>query len=141
WSRPGAWSSSVPGSAPESSSRASPPRRSERAPLRSRCPPGRSASRTWASWPGRSAEMARIAHLIAESGAGYAQKMRAGRHELTADEPRTNGGTDTGPSPYSILLASLGACTSITLRMYAQRKGWELGNVRVELDFHKEEAA
>jgi putative redox protein len=80
----------------------------------------------------------RVAHAVAESETGYAQKIRSGRHELAADEPQSGGGTDTGPNPYTLLLASLGACTSITLRMYAQRKGWELGAVRVELDFHKD---
>jgi putative redox protein len=80
----------------------------------------------------------RIAHVVAESAAGYAQKIRAGRHEWTADESKERGGTNTGPTPYSLLLAALGACTSITLRMYAERKGWELGEVRVDLNLFKE---
>jgi putative redox protein len=75
---------------------------------------------------------------VAESAAGYAQKIRAGRHEWTADESKDRGGTDSGPNPYSLLLGALGACTSITLRMYAEGKGWELGEVRVDLNFFKE---
>lgn len=70
-----------------------------------------------------------------EGAAGYAQTIHAGHHRLSADEPASTGGTDTGPGPYGLLLAALGACTSITLRMYAQRKGWELGAIRVSLRF------
>lgn len=83
--------------------------------------------------------MATIATATVESSEGYAQKIRAARHELTADEPSSEGGTDTGPSPYGLVLAGLGACTSITLRMYAGRKGWDLGKVRVHLTLYKAE--
>ena len=82
--------------------------------------------------------MARIAHMVAASSSGYAQEIRSGRHLVRADEPQGSGGTDTGPSPYQLLLSALGACTSITLRMYAQRKGWELGAIEVELSLTKE---
>jgi putative redox protein len=71
--------------------------------------------------------------ITVESEAGYAQKIHSGRHHLTADEPVDRGGTDTGPAPYGLLLAALGACTSITLRMYADKKGWPLGTVHVTL--------
>src|SRR5206468_5806409 len=81
----------------------------------------------------------RIAHVVATSTAKYVQQIRAGRHQLSADEPKSSGGADSGPTPYSLLLASLGACTSITLRMYAERKGWELGTVQVDLDFARED--
>jgi putative redox protein len=82
--------------------------------------------------------MALIATTTVESQAGYAQQIVAsGHHRLTADEPASNGGTDTGPAPYALLLASLGACTSITLRMYADRKSWALGDIRVELRHRK----
>lgn len=85
--------------------------------------------------------MNQIAHAVVEGERGYAQAVRAGRHPLTADEPASQGGTDTGPSPYSILLASLGACTSITLRMYADRKGWTLGTIHIDLKFFKDDAS
>jgi putative redox protein len=74
-----------------------------------------------------------IAHTVVDSATGYAQEIRAGRHRLTSDEPIAAGGTDTGASPYALVLSGLGSCTSITLRMYAERKGWELGNVHVDL--------
>lgn len=61
-----------------------------------------------------------------------AQRIRAGRHSLVADEPAELG-DDTGPTPYDLLLASLGACTAMTVRLYAERKGWPLEKVSVQL--------
>jgi len=55
-------------------------------------------------------------------------------HELTADEPLGVGGGDTGPAPHDFLLAALGACTAITVRMYAERKGWPLTGIDVHLE-------
>jgi putative redox protein len=81
--------------------------------------------------------MATIATTTVESTSGYANTIESGGHRLTADEHQTTGGTDTGPTPYGLLLSALGACTSITLRMYAERKGWELGTIRVALSHTK----
>jgi uncharacterized OsmC-like protein len=72
---------------------------------------------------------------------GFTQEIVAGRHRLTADEPLDVGGADAGPSPYDLLLAALGACTSITVALYARRKGWPLEGVTVWLRHAKEHAA
>jgi putative redox protein len=70
---------------------------------------------------------------VAEAGTGtYTQQITAGHHQLVADEPQPIG-DDAGPTPYDLLLAALGSCTSMTLRMYANRKGWPLENIRVTL--------
>ena len=69
----------------------------------------------------------------------YRQNVRAGKHDLLADEHAVLGGADIGPSPFEYLLSALGACTSITLRMYAQRKGWDIGTVRVQLTMRQDE--
>ena len=75
---------------------------------------------------------------VVESGNGpYAQFVTAGRHVLGADEPESFGGRDTGPSPYEYVLAGLGACTAMTLRMYAARKGWALRKTSVDLQHEK----
>jgi putative redox protein len=68
----------------------------------------------------------------------YVQQITAGSHRLIGDEPADNGGGNAGPAPFDYLLASLGSCTSITLRMYAERKGWQLGHVTVKLDYTRE---
>ena len=56
-------------------------------------------------------------------------------HQLTADEPRPLGGDDEGPRPEELLAASLASCTAITMEMYAQRKGWDIGPVEVDVQF------
>lgn len=61
------------------------------------------------------------------------------RHELTVDEPGEAGGEDQGPSPQELLAASLASCTAITVEMYAQRKGWEIGPVAVEVEYEPAE--
>ncbi|MEM7550641.1 MAG: bifunctional alpha/beta hydrolase/OsmC family protein [Bacteroidota bacterium] len=68
---------------------------------------------------------------------GYTTEVRAGQHMLTADEPESVGGNDLGPTPYGYLLASLGSCTSMTLRMYADHKKWNLKEIRVHLGHKK----
>jgi putative redox protein len=76
-----------------------------------------------------------MAHVTVISEFHFAQQAVSGHHRVTADEPVERGGSDTGLSPTELLLASLGACTSITLRMYAGRKGWELGKITVGLRY------
>jgi putative redox protein len=79
-----------------------------------------------------------LASATVDGETGYATKVTAGRHEMAADEPVKRGGTDTGPSPFEWLLASLGACTAITFRMYAERKQWNIGHVQVKLRLLKD---
>ncbi len=67
----------------------------------------------------------------------YIQTARTGRHALTVDEPPSVGGNDAGPGPYEYLLMGLGACTSMTLRMYAEMKNLPLKRVRVRLSHHR----
>ncbi|HET6909944.1 MAG TPA: OsmC family protein [Mycobacteriales bacterium] len=83
----------------------------------------------------------KLAHVTATSspGDGYPVEIAAGHHHLTADEPESNGGTDTGASPYGLLLSGLAACTLITLRMYAQRKEWAVSQLRVAIDMTDDE--
>ncbi|HWE25263.1 MAG TPA: OsmC family protein [Myxococcales bacterium] len=69
--------------------------------------------------------------VTVEGKAGYAQSIHSGHHTWTSDEPAARGGTDTGPNPSALLLSALASCTAITLRMYAERKQWELGIIRV----------
>jgi len=76
--------------------------------------------------------------IVRETGEGrFIQEIVAGSHALRADEPLDLGGDDTGPGPYDLLLAGLGACTSMTLRIYAERKGWPLDQVTVRLKHDK----
>jgi putative redox protein len=76
--------------------------------------------------------------IVEETREGrFTQRVGAGRHELKADEPKSVGGDDSGPGPYDYLLAGLGACTSMTIRMYADRKQWPLERVAVRLRHKK----
>ena len=63
------------------------------------------------------------------------QHVAVREHRLTADEPREHGGEDSGPSPQELLAASLASCTAITMEMYAERKGWDVGDVTVEVEY------
>lgn len=76
--------------------------------------------------------------VVAESGQGrYQQQISAGEHQFVADEPAHLGGNDSGPNPFDLVMAGLGACTSITLRMYAERKGLPLTSIRVDLSHNR----
>lgn len=80
------------------------------------------------------------AHAVSE-GLRWRTDIAAGRHALVADEPAALEGADAGPAPYELLCAALSACTAITLRMYAARKGWALAGVEVDVHFAKGETA
>jgi putative redox protein len=71
--------------------------------------------------------------VVHGSAAGFAQEITVGSHRLSSDEPVQAGGTDSGPSPYDLILSALGSCTSMTLGMYARRKAWPLESVTVRL--------
>ena len=78
------------------------------------------------------------AHVVVRGDAtGFAQKVEMGRHHLLADEPVSYGGTDTGASPYDLLLAALGTCTSMTIGYYARRQKWPLEKITVSLRHSK----
>jgi putative redox protein len=71
--------------------------------------------------------------IVTETGPGtFTRQITAGRHKIIADEPAPVG-DDAGPTPYDLLLGALGTCTSMTVRMYADRKGWPLDRIRVTL--------
>jgi putative redox protein len=71
--------------------------------------------------------------IVRGDARGFVQEVGAGPHQLRSDEPASAGGTDSGPTPYDLLLAALGSCTSMTVAMYARRKGWALERVTVRL--------
>jgi putative redox protein len=75
-----------------------------------------------------------MATAIARRRTGYVHDVEVGGHKLVMDEPTDEGGTDEGPSPTRVAAAALAACTAITVEMYAGRKGWELGEVEVEVE-------
>jgi putative redox protein len=73
--------------------------------------------------------------VVARRREGFAHDVEIeGGHTVRVDEPQTAGGTDTGPSPTRLLAASLAGCVAVTVEMYAERKGWDLGAVEVEVD-------
>lgn len=71
---------------------------------------------------------------LIRGGDRYLTRIEVNGHAIIADEPAQHGGGDVGPSPYDLVLAGLGACTAITLRMYADRKNWSLDQLEVQLD-------
>ncbi len=84
--------------------------------------------------------MKRIASAVVTSaGPNYVHAVETAGFNLLADEPLGAGGQNAGPGPYNLLLAGLGACTAITLKMYADRKGWSIGRFKVTLTLHKDE--
>ena len=99
---------------------------------------------TWASCYVNEPEREQLVserEVVARLGAeGYTTDVMVRRHALTADEPEHIGGNDFGPNPYELLNASLGACTAMTLQMYARRKKWDLREVRVHLNHRKDYA-
>lgn len=77
--------------------------------------------------------------IVARRREGYAHDVEIeGGHELRIDEPTEAGGTDSGPSPTRVLGASLAGCIAITVEMYAQRKGWDVGPVEVDVEMSYE---
>ncbi|TGJ99493.1 OsmC family peroxiredoxin [Leptospira semungkisensis] len=81
--------------------------------------------------------MSDVEAKVESTSQNYKTILKAAGHELIADESKENGGEDLGPSPHELLLLALGACTSITIRMYAERKKMDLKDVSVELNLTK----
>src|SRR3712207_2005620 len=75
--------------------------------------------------------------VVVRTGTGLRTDVRANGYAVVADEPASVGGTDSGPTPYDYLLAALGSCTAMTVRMYADRKKWPLESVTVRLSHEK----
>ena len=75
--------------------------------------------------------------VVRGSANGFAQEISVAGHRLVVDEPTSFGGTDTGPSPYDLLVSALGACTSMTISLYARRRQWPLQAVTVRLRHSK----
>ena len=75
--------------------------------------------------------------LVNSGSSAYVQNVSIGPHQLLADEPTDVGGTDAGPNPYELVMAALGACTSMTVRRYAEQRRWPLEKVRVQVTFSR----
>jgi len=84
------------------------------------------------------AESGAVQEVVVRAGpSGLRQEIQAGAHRLVADEPTSVGGTGQGPTPYDLLLGALGSCTSMTLRLYAERRKWPLQGVTVRLSHRR----
>src|SRR4051812_4995101 len=87
----------------------------------------------------RSMTTRHVARAVASTSAADSPsrvQLRSGSHALVADEPAGNGGGDAGPSPFRLLLSGLAACTAMTLRMYAERKGWTVSTLHVDVRYN-----
>jgi putative redox protein len=82
-----------------------------------------------------------MTQIIVRSSGGLAHRIEARGHQFVADEPVEAGGSDAGPTPYELLLGALGACTAITLRLYAARHNWPLEEVEVRLEHDRVHAS
>lgn len=83
-------------------------------------------------------EAQKIVHVHLPKNEAFKTILTAGKHELISDEPPTvEGGKNQGPDPYDLLLMSLGTCTVMTVKMYAERKGWQVGDLYMELRHNK----
>ena len=80
----------------------------------------------------------RVRAALAHNSPDYTVQLQARQHTVVGDEPAAVGGQDAGPRPFELALAGLVSCTAITLRMYAQRKQWQLGNIEVEARIRQE---
>jgi putative redox protein len=69
------------------------------------------------------------------NGGGFSHDLEIRNHHMTSDEPKDQGGANAGPSPQELLAASLASCTAVTIEMYAKRKGWDIGEVEVDVDY------
>lgn len=78
-----------------------------------------------------------MAEVVVRSSIGLAHTIQMREHRVLADEPPAAGGADAGPTPYELLLGALGACTAMTVRLYAERKGWPLESVEVALNHER----
>ena len=79
--------------------------------------------------------------VVHGTGGGLAQTIQVRKHKVASDEPVSSGGTDIGPTPYDLLLSALGSCTSMTIGLYARRKGWVVAGIEVRLRHSKVYAA
>ncbi len=77
--------------------------------------------------------MTEVAEVVVKNNTHYRQEIKAKSHSFLADVPQSEGGQEEGPTPHELLLAALGACTSMTVKMYAERKGWPIEEVVVTL--------